>query len=83
MITNNSNNNYVFLNVFMFRIMSMTLTAHNWQKWKKKYSWHVPAIKIYRDEAVGLKNCSYTWKIIIFVKMWNLGQYLENLLFCQ
>ena len=25
MITNNSYNNYVFLNVFMFRIMSMTL----------------------------------------------------------
>ena len=29
--------------------------------------------KIYRDEAVGLKSCKYTWKITIFVKMWNLG----------
>ena len=33
MITNNSNNNYnVFLNVFMFRIMSMTLRNINPQK---------------------------------------------------
>ena len=39
--------------------------------------------KMYRDEAVGLKNCKYTWKITIFVEMWNLGQYRENLIFCQ
>ena len=32
MITNNSNNNYVFLNVFMFQIMSMTLMNINPQK---------------------------------------------------
>ena len=32
MITNNSNNNYVFINVFMFRIMSMTLININPQK---------------------------------------------------
>ena len=32
MIINNSNNNYVFLNVFMFRIMSMTLININPQK---------------------------------------------------
>ena len=32
MITNNSNNNYVFLNVFMFRITSMTLMNINPQK---------------------------------------------------
>ena len=32
MITNNSNNYYVFLNVFMFRIMSMTLRNINPQK---------------------------------------------------
>ena len=50
---------------------------------EKEYSWHVPAIKLYRDEAVGLKSCKYTWKITIFVKMWNLGQYRENLIFCQ
>ena len=32
MIINSSNNNYVFLNVFMFRIMSMTLMNINPQK---------------------------------------------------
>ena len=32
MSTNNSNNNYVFLNAFMFRIMSMTLMNINPQK---------------------------------------------------
>ena len=32
MITNNSNNYYVFLNVFLFRIMSMTLRNINPQK---------------------------------------------------
>ena len=58
------------------------LTAHNWQKWKRVFltcSCH----KICRDEAVGLKSCKYTWKITIFVKMWNLGQYLEKLKFGQ
>ena len=36
-----------------------------------------PCHKIYRDEAVGLKSCKYRayWKITIFEKMWNLGQY--------
>ena len=61
---------------------SWNLTAHNWQKWKRVFltcSCH----KIYRDEAVGLKSCKYTWKITIFLKMWNLGQYHENLIFCQ
>ena len=33
-------------------------------------------------EAVGLENYNYTWKITIFVKMWNLGQFLEKLIFC-
>ena len=50
---------------------------------EKEYSWPVPAIKIYRDEAVGLKSCKYTWEITKFVKMGNLGQYRENLIFCQ
>ena len=31
--------------------------------------------KIYRDEAVGLKSCKHPWKITIFVKIRNLGQY--------
>ena len=49
----------------------------------KKCSWHVPAIKFIGMKQVVLKTCKYTWKITIFVKMWNLGQYLENLIFCQ
>ena len=59
-----------------------SLTAHNWQKWKRVFL-TCPCHKIDRDEAVSLKNCKYTWKITIFVKMWNLGQYHENLIFCQ
>ena len=58
------------------------LTAHNWQKWKRVFlTCHCH--KIYMDEAVGLKSCKNTWKITIFVKMCNLGQYRENLIFCQ
>ena len=58
------------------------LTGGNWQKWKKS----IPDMSlpwIYRGEAVGLKSCKYTWKITIFVKMWNLAQYRENLIFCE
>ena len=58
------------------------LTAHNWQKWKRVFLTCL-CHKIYRDEAVGLKSCKYTWKITILVKMWNLGQNRENLIFCQ
>ena len=57
-----------------------SLTARNWQKWKRVFltcPWH----RIYSDEAVGLKSYKYTWKIKKFVKMWNLGQYRENLIF--
>ena len=42
-----------------------------------------PCHKTYRDESVGLKSCKYTWKIMKFVKMWNLGQYRINLIFRQ
>ena len=58
------------------------LTGGNWQKWKRVFL-TCPCHEIYRDEAVGLKICKNTWKITIFVKMWNLGQYRENLIFCQ
>ena len=61
---------------------SSGLTAHNWQK-RKRVFLTCPCHKIYRDEAVGLKSCKCTWKIMIFVKMWNLGQYRENWIFCQ
>ena len=62
--------------------MKSTLTGGNWQKWKRVFL-TCPCHKIYRDEAVGLKSVKNTWKITIFVKMWNLGQYRENLIFCQ
>ena len=58
------------------------LTGGNWQKWKRVFL-TCPCHEIYRDEAVGLKSYKNTWKITIFVKMWNLGQYRENLIFCQ
>ena len=58
------------------------LTGGNWQKWKRVFL-TCPCHEIYRDEAVVLKSCKYTWKITIFVKMWNLGQYHENLIFCE
>ena len=38
-----------------------TLTAHNWQKWKSTFL-TCPCHKIYREEAVGLKNSNYTFK---------------------
>ena len=62
---------------FMFE-----LTGGNWQKWKWVFL-TCPFHEIYRDEAVGLKSCKNTWKITIFVKMWNFGQNRENLKFCQ
>ena len=58
------------------------LTAHNWQKWKRVVL-TCPCHKIYRVEAVGLKSCNYTWKIMIFANVWNFGQFHEKLIFCQ
>ena len=58
------------------------LTAHNWQKWKRVFL-TCPYHEIYKDEAVGLKSCKYTWKITIYVNMWNLGQFRKILIFCQ
>ena len=58
-----------------------TLTAHNWKKWRVFLT--CPCHEIYRDEAVGLKSCKYIWKNRIYVNMWNLGQFRENLIFCQ
>ena len=42
-----------------------------------------PCHEIYRVEAVSLKNSNYTWKIMVFANMWNLGQFREKLIFCQ
>ena len=66
---------------FNFKIKTH-LTGGNWQKWKRVFL-TCPCHEIYREEAVGLKSCKYTWKITKFVKMGNLGQYRENLIFCQ
>ena len=63
-------------------VCDSVLTGGNWQKWKRVFL-TCPCHEIYRDEAVGLKSCKNTWKITIFVKMWNLGQYRENLIFSQ
>ena len=72
-----------FMDVKFFKIMLyFALTAHNWQKWKRVFL-ACPCHKIYRDEAVGVKSCKYTSKLTIFMKMSNLGQYRENLIFCQ
>ena len=65
-----------------FLYMLYHLTGGNWQKWKRVFL-SCPCHKSYMDEAVGLKSCKYTWKITKFVKMGNLGQYRENLIFCQ
>ena len=59
-----------------------SLKAHNWQKWKSRFL-TCQCHKIYRVEAVGLKRSNYTFKITIFVSMWNLGQFREKLIFSQ
>ena len=38
----------------------LTLTAHNWQRWKKSIFLTCPRHEIVRDEDVGLKSCKYT-----------------------
>ena len=58
------------------RIVHIQLTGGNWQKWKRLFL-TCPCHEIYRDEAVGLKSCKNTWKITIFVKMWNLGNIVK------
>ena len=73
----------IIIGIFKFPLPNKKkLTGGNWQKWKRVFL-TCPCHEIYRDEAVGLKSCKNTWKITIFVKMWNLGQYRENLIFCQ
>ena len=46
------------------------LTAHNWQKWKRVFL-TCPCHEIYRDEAVSLKSCKYTFK------KYDLCEYVE------
>ena len=70
---------FFFLN---FQRCTNELMAHNWQRWKSRFL-TCPCYKIYTVEAVGLKRSKYTLKITIFVIRWNLGQFRENLTFCQ
>ena len=57
MILNNSNNNYVFLNVFMFRFMSMTLININPQKEIfHHYDFPVYTTSKYRDATFFLRD---------------------------
>ena len=57
------------------------LTAHIWQKWKSVFL-TCPHNEIY-TEAVGLKkNRIILKKIMIFLNMWNLGQFHE-IWYCQ
>ena len=85
----NAFNNFEIYSKFVyFMVLKISLhkkyvlTVHNWQNWKRVFLscyWH----EIYTVEAVDLKKYNYTWKITIFVKMWNLGQFIEKSIRCQ
>ena len=80
MITKNINNNYVFLNVFMFRIMSMTLMNINPQKEIfHHYDFPVYTTSKYRDPKLDTyrritQSCAYfcPWRRGVFIasKRW-------------
>ena len=61
---------------------SLLLTGGNWQKWKRVFL-TCPCHEIYRDEAVGLKVAKILEKLRYLWKCEILGQYRENLIFCQ
>ena len=75
-LVNNDKEFYTFASMKVYEASitndKVRLTGGNWQKWKRVFL-TCPCHEIYRDEAVGLKSCKNTWKITIFVKMWNLG----------
>ena len=56
---------------------SRFITTHNWHKWKNRFFTSL-CYKIYRVEAVDLSLSKYTFKVMIFLNMWNLGQFREN-----
>ena len=49
---------------------------------EKEYSWHVSAMKFIGRSSWSKKLQIYL-NITIYVNMWNLGQFRENLIFCQ
>ena len=70
MITNNSNKNYIFLNVIMFRIMSMILRNINPQKEIfHHYDFPVYMASKYRDPKLD------TYQRITLIKMDVNGRY--------
>ena len=61
----------------------LTTDKNKKKKSKPRLFLTCPCHEIYKDEAVGLKSCKYTFENTIYVNMWNLGQFRENLIFCQ
>ena len=62
---------------------SLTVTYHlTTGKNEKEYSWHVTAMKFIGMKQLVKKVANKFLKIRIYVNMWNLGQFRENLIFC-
>ena len=75
----------VLLRFFKSKEMLMFTSGNSINNWQNRKSTFLTrhCHKISRIEEVGLKNSNYTFKITIFVRMWNLGQFREKLIFCQ
>ena len=58
------------IEVGYIRCLTINLTAHNWQKWKRVFL-TCPCHKIYRGEAVGLKKVANILEELRF--MWICG----------
>ena len=65
--------------ISLHRTFQCTLTAHICQKLKSRFL-TCSCYEIWRIEAVGRSIFNYTSKFTIFVKMWNFGQFCENLI---
>ena len=66
--------NHVLKCKFILPMPFKLLTAHKLAKMKRTFP-TCHCHEIYREEEVGLKSSNYTFKITIFVNMWNLGQF--------
>ena len=53
-------------------LIHLSLTAHNWQKWKRTFL-TCPRHKISREEAVGVKSANYTFKLNNFCEYVKFG----------
>ena len=83
MITNNSNNYHVFLNVFMFRIMSMTLRNINPQKENfHHYDFPVYTTSKYRDPKLDtFRRITLLPKYQIFTKLHQISHFHNIVIF--